>query len=152
MKKLVFILLFPLIAYSENNIKIIDGDTIHLNGYKIRFSGIDAPEINQNCKKNNKVIECGLIAKDLILSKIAGFEPVCILEGKDRYGRFLGECFINDKSLSKYLVRQGFAFAYTKYSKKFVLDENYAIKNKLGMWDMDFIFPWDYRKNNYNFK
>jgi endonuclease YncB( thermonuclease family) len=49
-------------------------------------------------------------------------------------------------------VREGFAFAYTQYSKKFVEDEKFAIKNKIGMWSMDFIFPWDFRKSKYNFK
>ena len=35
----------------SDEIKIIDGDTIHLNGEKIRFSGIDTPEIKQTCNK-----------------------------------------------------------------------------------------------------
>jgi endonuclease YncB( thermonuclease family) len=74
------------------------------------------------------------------------------MESKDQYGRLLAECFVNKESLSSYLVREGFAFAYTKYSKKFVEDENFAIKNKLGMWSMDFIFPWDFRKIKYNYK
>ena len=78
--------------------------------------------------------------------------PVCIMEGNDRYGRLLAECFVNGESLSSYLVREGFAFAYTQYSKKFVEDEKFAIKNKIGMWSMDFIFPWDFRKSKYNFK
>ena len=46
-------------------IKIIDGDTIHLNGKKIRFSGIDTPELKQTCKKNDKIIYCGIKAKKL---------------------------------------------------------------------------------------
>ena len=37
--------------------KIIDGDTIHINNYKIRLEGIDAPEIKQKCKKGvNQII------------------------------------------------------------------------------------------------
>ena len=31
--------------------RIIDGDTVHINKYKIRLEGIDAPEIKQKCKK-----------------------------------------------------------------------------------------------------
>ena len=37
----------------SNKAKVVDGDTIHLNGQKIRFSGIDTPEIKQVCNKNN---------------------------------------------------------------------------------------------------
>ena len=44
------------------------------------------------------------------------------------------------------MVRSGYAFAYRKYSNKFVQDENYAKENKLGLWAMSFDFPWDYRK------
>ena len=31
--------------------KIIDGDTVYINNYKIRLEGIDAPEMKQQCKK-----------------------------------------------------------------------------------------------------
>ena len=31
--------------------KIIDGDTVHINNYKFRLEGIDAPEMKQQCKK-----------------------------------------------------------------------------------------------------
>ena len=72
----------------------------------------------------------------------------CIKEGKDRYKRILAECFVNNESLSRYLVRSGYAFAYRKYSKKFIIDEDYARTNKLGMWSMEFEYPWDFRKNN----
>jgi endonuclease YncB( thermonuclease family) len=46
------------------------------------------------------------------------------------------------------LVRQGYAFAYRKYSKKFIKDEDYAKEKKMGMWNMKFLFPWDYRRKN----
>ena len=72
----------------------------------------------------------------------------CTDEGKDFYGRVLGECFVNGESLSSYLVREGFAFAYRIYSNKYVQDEEYAKSNKLGMWSMEFEYPWDFRSNN----
>ena len=50
-------------------------------------------------------------------------------------------------ALNQFLVRNGYAFAFVKYSKQFVEDEEYAKKNKLGLWAMKFEFPWDYRKN-----
>ena len=70
----------------------------------------------------------------------------CISEGKDQYNRTLAECFVGGESLSRYLVRQGYAFAYRKYSKKFIKDEDYAKEKKMGMWNMKFLFPWDYRR------
>ena len=152
MRIIIILILLPLWCLAQGELKIVDGDTIHLDGHKIRFSGIDTPEINQMCKKDKIDIPCGEIAKELLIKKIGNTVPICILEDKDQYGRMLGECYIEKESLSSYLVREGFAFAYTRYSKKFVEDELFAIKNKSGMWSMDFIFPWDFRKNKYKYK
>ena len=128
-----------------NNLKIVDGDTIVLNGEKIRFSGIDTPELKQTCLHNNEIVDCGMSAKILLIKKIGNKTPECISEGKDVYNRTLAECFINGKSLSKFLVRSGYAFAYRKYSKKFIDDEDFAKANKNGMWAMKFKYPWDFR-------
>jgi len=132
----------------SQTIKIVDGDTIHLNGEKIRFTGIDTPELKQTCIKDGVKDPCGVTAKQILIVKIANNSVECISEGKDRYKRTLAECFVNNESLSSYLVRSGYAFAYRKYSKKFVADEDYARVNKIGMWSMLFDYPWDYRKNN----
>ncbi len=144
-------LIFFFLTYFDvksDELKIIDGDTIHLNGEKIRFSGIDSPEIKQTCTKNSEIIKCGILAKELLIKIIDNKKINCIREGKDRYKRTLAECFVNDLSLSSYLVRNGYAFAYKKYSKKFIADEDFARLNKLGIWSMKFEYPWDWRKNN----
>ena len=149
MKKLIGILVLSLlwsgISYA-NSLRVVDGDTIILNGEKIRFSGIDTPELKQTCLKDNEEVGCGMFAKMLLIKKIGKNTPICIGKKKDFYKRTLAECFINGESLSKFLVRSGYAFAYKKYSKKFVKDEYFAKKNKLGMWSMTFQYPWDYRK------
>ena len=82
--------------------------------------------------------------------KINNQKVTCEIESKpDRYKRKLGECFINNKSLSRLLVKNGYAFDYPRYSKKkYAKDQEYARTNKLGLWDMKFEFPWDFRKNN----
>ena len=144
-------LLISLITYSDTNaqnVQITDGDTIKINGEKIRFSGIDTPEMKQTCIENGIVNPCGVMAKKILMDKISNNEVVCISEGKDRYKRTLAECFVNDESLSSYLVRSGYAFAYRRYSKKFIADEEYAKSNKIGMWSMKFDYPWDWRKKN----
>jgi len=130
-----------------DNLKIVDGDTIVLNGEKIRFSGIDTPELKQTCINDDKKVFCGIFAKMLLIKKIGKETPKCIREGKDAYKRTLAECFINGESLSVFLVRSGYAFAYRKYSYKFIKDEEFAKKNKLGMWSMRFKYPWDFRKS-----
>ena len=131
----------------SQDLKIVDGDTIHLNGEKIRFTGIDTPELKQTCIKEGIENSCGVTAKQILVNKIGNNTVECISEGRDRYKRILAECFVNDESLSTYLVRSGYAFAYRKYSNKFIIDEKYAKVNKVGMWSMKFEYPWDYRKN-----
>ena len=132
----------------SQDIKITDGDTIKINGEKIRFSGIDTPELKQKCIKEGESDPCGITAKQILIDKIGNNKVICISEGKDQYKRTLAECFVNDESLSSYLVRSGYAFAYRRYSKKFIPDEDYARINKIGIWAMKFEYPWDYRRNN----
>ena len=148
-KKIVLIATFILLIgqnVSSNTVHVIDGDTIKIGNKKIRFSGIDAPELNQYCFKKEKKILCGVLAKKALVKKIGNKIPKCVIEGKDIYKRILAECFVNEKSLSKFLVRNGYAFAYIKYSKKFIQDEEFARKNKLGLWSMKFDYPWEFRK------
>ena len=148
MRKLIIFLVTGIlwcnISFADN-LKIVDGDSIILNGEKIRFSGIDTPELKQTCLQNGKKIDCGMFAKILLVKKIGNNTPQCISEGKDFYKRTLAECFVNGESLSSFLVRSGYAFAYRKYSTKFIKDEEFAKANKLGMWAMTFQYPWDYR-------
>ena len=139
------LLLFIGVAHAKNAVKVIDGDTIHIGSKKYRFSGIDTPEMKQTCKKDNQIVMCGVIAKNALVKKINKQQVNCKEEEIDRYKRIVAECFVNNESLSKYLVRNGHAVAYRKYSMKFVEDEDYAKQNKLGLWSMSFDYPWDYR-------
>ena len=118
MKKLIGILVLSLLwssIASAKSLRVIDGDTIILNGEKIRFSGIDTPELKQNCLKDNEEVGCGMLAKMLLVKKIGNNIPICIGEEKDFFKRTLAECFVNGESLSKFLVRSGYTFAYRKY-------------------------------------
>ena len=140
------ILLFTSNTFSQEKAYVVDGDTIHIGSNKYRFSGIDTPEMKQTCSKDNKIIMCGMLAKDSLIQKINNRTVLCKEETIDRYKRIVAECFVNKESLSTYLVRNGYAFAYRKYSKKFIEDERYAKENKLGLWSMNFEYSWEYRR------
>ena len=137
--------------------KVVDGDTIHIKSYKIRLEGIDAPEMKQKCKKPylqimffdfQKNYNCGMISKKKLIQKI-GNQPVkCILLGKDRYKRYLAKCLKDSIDLNRWMVRNGYAVAYKKYSKLYILDENFAKEEKLGLWQGTFIKPEIWRKLN----
>ena len=138
---------------------VTDGDTIKINGNKIRLFGIDAPEVKQSCKKPYisfsfyslyKKYNCGVISTEKLRDKISNKKISCLISNKDRYGRFIGECFYKKLNLNSWMVKNGHAVAYLKYSKKFVAQENQAKKNKLGIWQGPFINPWEWRKKNKN--
>ena len=148
--KLSLSILFTLfLTYSvhADKLTVTDGDTIRIGEERIRFSGIDAPELKQTCLYQEIEFNCGEFSKNLLIEKIAKQEVSCIRESTDQYGRTLAECFVGKESLSSYLVREGYAFAYRKYSDKFIADEEYAQSKGNGMWSMQFLFPWDFRKS-----
>ena len=148
--KLSLYLFFGILIFSSANsdpLIVTDGDTIRIGDERIRFSGIDAPEIKQTCIYQEIEFKCGEFSKNLLIEKISNQEVSCIRESTDQYGRTLAECFVGKESLSSYLVREGYAFAYRKYSDKFIPDEEYAQSKGNGMWSMDFMFPWDFRKS-----
>lgn len=143
----LFILFLTNSVYADQ-LTVTDGDTIRIGEERIRFSGIDAPELKQTCLYQEIEFNCGEFSKNLLIEKISNQEVNCIRESKDQYGRTLAECFVGKESLSSYLVREGYAFAYRQYSDKFIADEEFAKSRGNGMWSMEFLFPWDFRKKN----
>tara|TARA_B100001989_G_scaffold819_1_gene598 strand:- start:106 stop:603 length:498 start_codon:yes stop_codon:yes gene_type:complete len=140
--------------------KIIDGDTVHINNYKFRLEGIDAPEMKQQCKKESfkisstigfsfyKDYSCGKVSKAKLKAKINGSKIKCISTSKDRYKRYIATCFKGEINLNQWMVRNGYAIAYRRYSKKYVPDEEFAKEKKLGLWQGKFMSPEKWRKLN----
>ena len=137
--------------------KVVDGDTIKINSKKIRLYGIDAPEKKQKCKKTYLTISfmsftkdymCGEVSTQKLIKKINKQKLNCNILDVDRYKRLIGECFKRNINLNSWMVSNGYALAYRKYSKKYVSDEINAKNNKLGIWQGKFEMPWDYRRKN----
>ena len=137
-------------SISNAELRIIDADTIELHGKKIRFSGIDAPEINQLCRNaQNQEYKCGLTAsrslEDLI-AQYSGLQVTCSQSGKDFFDRVLAECFIGYININSWLVSNGWALAYRKYSPAYVGEEQSAQESSKGLWQGEFVKPWDWRR------
>lgn len=125
------------------NVYVIDGDTITLQGKKIRLIGIDAPELEQQCF-NNKI---GLNARNALIKMIQNKNIECIGENKDKYGRLLARCYADGLYLNQELVKTGNALPYYKYSTEFAFEALKAKHNKLGIWqNKECQSPWEYRK------
>ena len=137
--------------------KIIDGDTIKINSKKIRLHGIDAPEKEQTCKKPYLIIgifsftksySCGQVSTDKLIKKINNQIIKCKIKNVDRYNRLIGECYKRNENLNAWLVSNGYAVAYRKYSKKYIPDEKNAKNNNRGIWQGKFEMPWNFRRKN----
>ena len=139
----------------SGNAQIIDGDTIKINSKKIRLHGIDAPELKQMCKKPyltiifftfTKDYPCGKISTQKLQKKINNKVITCKILDVDRYKRFIGECYKRNLNLNSWLVSNGYAVAYRKYSKKYISNEINAKNEKKGLWQGKFEMPWDFRR------
>lgn len=128
---------------------VIDGDTIEIHGERIRFNGIDAPESWQLCQDSaGKDYRCGQVAATALDDFLSRSRPTrCEFIERDRYGRFVGDCFRADgKSVASWLVSSGHALDWPRYSKKaYAPGQEHAQRNRLGMWQGQFMPPWDAR-------
>ena len=144
------ILSFNVVAGEISGVpRVTDGDTIKILNKRIRFNGIDTPEKKQVCTKNYEEYNCGKISTDALTKRINGNVVICKLQDKlDKYKRYIGVCFVDGIDLNKWMVRKGYAVAYRRYSEDYTEDENYAKRNKLGLWAGNFIHPEKWRKLN----
>ena len=137
---------------------VTDGDTIKINDQKIRLFGIDAPETKQFCKEVylsflifnfKRDYKCGEKSTNALKKKIQGKNIRCLVQNnKDRYRRNIGICYLKKQDINSWLVKNGYAIAYRRYSKKYVPDEDFAKENKLGLWQGKFMNPEKWRKLN----
>ncbi|MGE0761041.1 MAG: thermonuclease family protein [Pirellulaceae bacterium] len=127
-------------------VSVIDGDTLEMHGTRIRLFGIDAPESRQECLRLDKTKwRCGQEAALALSNRVGRGVVQCESKSRDRYGRTIATCFDNGGDLNRWMVLNGWAVAYRKYSTKYALDEDKARKEARGIWAGQFEMPWDYR-------
>ena len=151
MKNILFIalLLFATHSFGQDSFRVVgihDGDSITVlsvekKQIKIRLEGIDAPELKQ---------AFGSRAKEHLSSLIMGKDVTLIVKEEDLYKRTLSKILLDSQDVNLSMVRDGFAWNYSKYSKdkKFAEAEADAQIKQKGLWiDQNPVAPWDYRSN-----
>ena len=132
-------------------IKVIDGDTITIldankEQFKIRLSGIDAPEKKQ---------AFGNVSKKSLSEMIAGKEVKVDYNKRGRYDRIIGKVLLNNVDVNLEQVKRGLAWHYKQYEREqevedralYAQEEYLAQKDRLGLWkEKNPIPPWDFRK------
>lgn len=127
---------------------VIDGDTIEIHGERIRLEGIDAPESRQTCtdRESGDQIRCGQRSA-LWLADMIGEKPVsCTESGRDRYKRVLAHCTVSGQDIGAAMVKAGWALAFVQYSREYEAQEAKARDAKAGIWQWEFVAPWDWRQ------
>lgn len=119
--------------------KVIDGDTILLsNGLKVRYIGIDAPEMHH---KNKDVAAMGEKAKEynkrLVMGKKVTLEYD--VETHDKYGRAVAYVYADELFVNAAMLKEGYAMVYTlppnvKYQELFLKLQRDARDNGKGLW------------------
>ena len=125
---------------------VIDGDTIEIHGQRIRLHGVDAPESFQECLSSNRTSwRCGQRAALVLAERIANTPIRCRSLDRDRYGRIIAVCFKGGEDLSQWLVANGWAVAFRRFSLDYAADEERARRARRGLWEGSFEMPWDWR-------
>src|SRR5512143_106246 len=73
---------------------VIDGDTIVVEGERVRLQGIDAPELHQTCTAYGQEWPCGQTSAEWLRDRLRGRQVDCIGHARDRYGRLLAVCYL----------------------------------------------------------
>ena len=127
----------PVVAQS-----ITDGDTLKLNGVIYRLWGIDAPETKQDCPDG---WAAGRLATTHLQSLISGRSVICERKDTDRYGRTVAICRAGGEDLGAMMVRDGYAWAFLRYSSDYVDQEALAKADRLGVHAHDCVVAWEWR-------
>ena len=149
---LIAALLLPTLAHAADVTgvpKIRDGDQVAFGATRIRLAGIDAPSNDQLClNPSGERWTCGAAAHEA-LQKFAGDKPwICHVQRTDRFGRSVAKCEISGEDVSQWMVKNGWALAYVRYSQAYTAEEKAARDARAGIWAGAFIAPWDWRVRN----
>lgn len=124
--------------------RVVDGDTLVLDGKRIRLAGIDAPELRQVCRREQRDWPCGAEAKSHLAALIGDARTTCEAGGSDKYGRLLAVCTAANRDLNAAMVDGGYAIAFGDYEA----EETAARQKRLGLWAGTFDAPRSWRQTH----
>ena len=136
----------PALADVTGPARVIDGDTLEIQGERIRLHGIDAPESRQLCFIDGKPWQCGKDATTALAEKIAHQPVTCEDLGRDRDERIIGRCTVAGEDIESWMVVNGWAVAYRRFSLDYVEEEANAQAARRGIWASEFVKPWEWRR------
>lgn len=142
MKAIALLGLFALAAAPAVAQTISDGDTLKLAGTTYRLNGIDAPEKQQVCADG---WPAGRLAADRLAALTQAKAVECEGKGRDRYGRVIAVCKADGEDIGATLVREGFAWAFVRYSRDYLAIEQEARSENIGIHAHGCRPAWEWR-------
>ncbi|EDM71428.1 succinoglycan biosynthesis protein [Roseobacter sp. AzwK-3b] len=126
---------------------VIDADTLEIRGVRIRSHGIDAPESQQLCTNpSGQQWGCGQQAAFALSDRIGRRTVNCAVRDVDRYDRAIAVCTQDNQDLNRWLVSEGWAVAYRRYSRDYIGAEDQARRAGYNIWAGQFVMPWEWRR------
>lgn len=125
---------------------VVDADTLVVAGQRIRIAGIDAPEARQTCTRDGEPWQCGAAATLALRRFLEGQAVTCTGQERDRFDRVLARCLAGTEDVGGWLVRQGWALAYTRYSYRYLPQQALAWWDGNGLWSSSFDTPEEWRR------
>jgi endonuclease YncB( thermonuclease family) len=133
-------------AGPDGRISVVDGDTIRVGGETVRLFGIDAPEVDQACRRpEGEVWRCGDWVRDEVRRHFEGRSATCDRRDTDRYGRTVATCSVGGHDMGATLVANGYARAYLRYSDRYLETEKAAVVAGRGIFGSDMMAPEAFR-------
>ena len=147
-----FALCLPVAAQAADltgTAKVREGDTVVIGTSRIRLGGIDAPSVDQLClNTKGERWTCGVAARDELIRHADNKSWTCHVSQTERRGRQVAHCEVDGEDIQKWMVQNGWALSYARFSHDYDADEKAAREAKAGMWQGAFIAPWDWRVRN----
>ncbi|HEY0218241.1 MAG TPA: thermonuclease family protein [Afipia sp.] len=125
---------------------VADGDTVRIEGTRIRLLDIDAPELEQTCDDpDGKPWPCGEISAGELRKTLRGKTLNCHPRGLDQFRRVLATCSLSDgTNINAWMVRQGWAISFG-YARVYGNEESEARLARRGIWRGTFTEPQKWR-------
>jgi endonuclease YncB( thermonuclease family) len=127
--------------------QVIDGDTLEVEGQRMRLYGIDAVELEQTClDAHGQPWHCGAAAKAALAELVEGQAIACTVLDDTREDGYVAQCTVRDEiDLGGYMVRSGFALADPEVAEDYRADQAAAKAAAAGVWGGTFNPPWEWR-------
>ncbi|HSA79726.1 MAG TPA: thermonuclease family protein [Geminicoccaceae bacterium] len=126
--------------------EVLDGDTLEVEGQRLRLFGIDAFELGQTClDSHGRPWRCGAAAK-AALAELVDDQAIACTVVDDTADDYVARCKVrHGVDLGGYMVRAGLALADRKAGEAYLPEEAEAKAAAAGVWGGVFNPPWEWR-------